>query len=147
MKNGCYITDKGVKYEVCNNQIMVEHDNEYYGCLYGKSSMAIYKGNLEVLHTGSRNINTPDELFEVLSEMPEMFENIDNPLSDYQPPSEEAMVNYGIDISKEMVEKYALEEFGRLPQSRSEMTRTMESKIIEETRRFMSNGRKNQNNI
>jgi hypothetical protein len=126
---------------------MVEHDNEYYGCLYGKSSMTIYKGNLEVLHTGSRNINTPDELFELLSEMPEMFENIDNPLSDYQPPSEEAMINFGIDISKEMVEKYALEKFGRLPQSRSEMTRTMESKIIEETRRFMSNGRKNQNNI
>ena len=73
--------------------------------------------------------------------------NIDNPLSDYQPPSEEAMVNYGTDISKEAVEKYALEKFGRLPQSRSEMTRTMESKIIEETRRFMSNGRKNQNNI
>ena len=73
--------------------------------------------------------------------------NIDNPLSDYQPPSEEAMVNYGIDISKEAVEKYALEKFGRLPQSRSEMTRTMEPKIIEETRRFMSNGRKNQNNI
>ena len=73
--------------------------------------------------------------------------NIDNPLSDYQPPSEEAMVNYGIDISKEAVEKYALEKFGRLPQSRSEMTRTMESKIIEETRRFMSNGRNNQNNI
>ena len=73
--------------------------------------------------------------------------NIDNPLSDYQPPSEEAMVNYGIDISKEAVEKYALEKFGRLPQSRSEMTRTMESKIFEETRRIMSNGRKNQNNI
>lgn len=73
--------------------------------------------------------------------------NIDNPLSGYQPPSKEAMVNYGIDISKEAVEKYALEKFGRLPQSRSEMTRTMESKIIEETRRFMSNGRKNQNNI
>lgn len=73
--------------------------------------------------------------------------NIDNPLSDYQPPSKEAMVNFGIDISKEAVEKYALEKFGRLPQSRSEMTRTMESKIIEETRRFMSNGRKNQNNI
>lgn len=65
--------------------------------------------------------------------------NIDNPLSDYQPPSKEAMINFGIDISKEAVEKYALEKFGRLPQSRSEMTRTMESKIIEETRRFMRN--------
>lgn len=73
--------------------------------------------------------------------------NIDNPLSDYQPPSKEALINFGIDISKEAVEKYFLEKFGRLPQSRSEMTRAMESKIIEETRRFMSNGRKNQNNI
>lgn len=72
--------------------------------------------------------------------------NIDNPLSDYQPPSEEAMVNYGIDISKEAVEKYALEKFGRLPQSRSEMTRTMESKIIEETRRhFDENDQQNRN--
>jgi hypothetical protein len=65
--------------------------------------------------------------------------NIDNPLYDYQPPSKEAMVNFGIDISKEAVEKYALEKFGRLPQSRSEMTRAMESKITEETRRFMRN--------
>lgn len=73
--------------------------------------------------------------------------NIDNSLSDYQPPSKEALRNFGIDISKEAVEKYFLEKFGRLPQSRSEMTRAMESKIIEETRRIMSNGRKNQNNI
>lgn len=72
--------------------------------------------------------------------------NIDNPLSDYQPPSKEAMVNFGIDISKEAVEKYALEKFGRLPQSRSEMTRTMESKIIEETRRhFDENDQQNRN--
>lgn len=100
--------------------------------------MAIYKGNLEVLHTGSRNINTPDELFDLLSEMPEMLENIDNPLSDYQPPSKEAMINYGIDISKEMVEKYALEKFGRLPQSHSEMNCARDSKIIEETRRHLN---------
>lgn len=76
MKNGCYITGKGVKYEIYNNQIMVEHDNGYYGCLYGKSSMTIYKGELEVLHTGSRNINTPDEVFELLSEMPERMNNV-----------------------------------------------------------------------
>lgn len=73
--------------------------------------------------------------------------NIDNPLSGYQPPSEEAMVNYGIDISKEMVEKYALEKFGRLPQNHIEKNFARDSKISEETRRFMSNGRKNQNNI
>lgn len=48
--------------------------------------------------------------------------DIDNPLSAYQPPSKEAMINFDIDISKEAVEKYALEKFGRLPQSHIEMT-------------------------
>lgn len=65
--------------------------------------------------------------------------NIDNPLSEYQPPSKEALRSFGIDISKEAVEKYALEKFGRLPQSRSEMTCARDSKITEETRRFMKN--------
>lgn len=44
-----------------------------------------------------------------------------------------------IDISKEVVEKYALEKFGRLPQSHIEMNFARDSKIVEETRRFMSN--------
>lgn len=65
--------------------------------------------------------------------------NIDNPLSEYQPPSKEAMINFGIDISREVVEKYALEKFGRLPQSHIEMTSARDSKIIEETRRFIRN--------
>lgn len=69
--------------------------------------------------------------------------DIDNPLSEHQPPSKEAMINFGIDISKEAVEKYALEKFGRLPQSHIEMTFARDSKILEEARRFISNGRKN----
>ncbi len=36
------------------------------------------------------------------------MKNIDNPLSEYQPPSKEAMINFGIDISREAAEKYAL---------------------------------------
>lgn len=64
---------------------------------------------------------------------------IDNPLSEYQPTSKEVMINFGIDISREVVEKYALEKFGRLPQSHIEMTSARDSKIIEETRRFMRN--------
>ena len=67
--------------------------------------------------------------------------NIDNPLSEYQPKSKEAMINFGIDISREVVEKYALEKFGRLPQSHAEMTSARDSKIIEETRIFMRNDR------
>lgn len=69
--------------------------------------------------------------------------NIDNPLSEYQPPSKEALINFGIDISREAVEKYTLEKFGRLPQSYIEMTSARNSKIIEEARRFTNNGRKN----
>lgn len=65
--------------------------------------------------------------------------NINNPLSKYQSPPKETMINFGIDISKEAVEKYALEKFGRLPQSHIEMTSARDSKIVEETRRFMSN--------
>lgn len=65
--------------------------------------------------------------------------NIDNPLSEYQPPSKEALRNFGIDISREEVEKYPSEKFGRLPQSRIEVNSARDSKIVEETREFMRN--------
>ena len=65
--------------------------------------------------------------------------DIDNPLSEYQPPSKEALRNFGIDISKEAVEKYTLKKFGRLPQSHVETNFAICSKITEETRRFMKN--------
>ena len=51
----------------------------------------------------------------------------------------EALRNFGIDISKEAVEKYALKKFGRLPQSHIETNFAICSKITEETRRFMKN--------
>lgn len=57
---------------------MVKHKNGYCGCLYGKSSMSIFKDNKEVLHTGSRNINTADELYEILSEMTSFMEKLAN---------------------------------------------------------------------
>jgi len=65
--------------------------------------------------------------------------NIDNPLSGYQSPPEEALRNFGIDISREAVEKYALEKFGRLPQSCIEVNFARDSKIVEETKRFIRN--------
>ena len=64
---------------------------------------------------------------------------IDNPLSEHQSPPKEALRNFDIDISKDVVEKYALEKFGGLPQSHIEMTFARGSKIIEETGRFISN--------
>lgn len=54
---------------------------------------------------------------------------------------QEPLINFGIDISKETVEKYALEKFGRLPQSHIEMNFARDSKIVEETRRVMRNDR------
>ena len=66
--------------------------------------------------------------------------NINNPLFKYQSPPKETLRNFGIDISREVVEKYALEKFGRLPQSHIEMTFARDSKIVEETRRFIRNG-------
>lgn len=78
MQDGLYVFEKGTEYEISDNQIMVEHENGYYGCLYGKSSMSIFKDNKEVLHTGFRNINTPDELYEQLSEMPSFMEMLAN---------------------------------------------------------------------
>ena len=78
MENGLYVSENDTEYEIYENQIMVEHENGYCGCLYGKSSMSIFKDNKEVLHTGSRNINTPDELYEILSEMPSFMEKLAN---------------------------------------------------------------------
>lgn len=71
--NGQYETKNGVKYEINNGRIMVEHENGYYGCLYGRSSMTIFYKNREVLHTGKRSINTPDGLYEELAVMPEFL--------------------------------------------------------------------------
>lgn len=51
--------------------IKVEHPNGYLGILYGKSSMSIYdEDGHEILHTGSRNVNTEAELYELLEGMP-----------------------------------------------------------------------------
>lgn len=49
-------------------------DNGYTGTLYGKSSYSIYdKDGKEVFHTGSRNINTYEELVKQVDEYPEFL--------------------------------------------------------------------------
>ena len=57
-----------------SKHIQVEHPNGYYGELYGKSSLSIFKGTREVFHTGFRNIETAEELYEVLEEYPKFEE-------------------------------------------------------------------------
>lgn len=48
----------------------IHHPNGYSAKLYGKSSMSIYFKGKEVLHTGFRNVNTEDEVMELLEGMP-----------------------------------------------------------------------------
>lgn len=55
--------------------IKVEHPNGYLGILYGESSMVIYDENgHKCLHTGSRNVQTEAELYELLEGMPNLKE-------------------------------------------------------------------------
>lgn len=55
--------------------VKVSHPNGYSGMLYGESSMVIYDENgHECLHTGSRNVQTETELYELLEGMPNLKE-------------------------------------------------------------------------
>lgn len=57
-----------------------------------------------------------------------------NGLKDYQPQTE-ALRNFGIDVSREAVEKYALEKFGRIPQNQIERNSARDCKVMEESRK------------
>ena len=50
-----------------------KHENGYSAVLYGKSSMVVYYNGEERLHTGSRGINTEEEVMELLEKMPEFM--------------------------------------------------------------------------
>lgn len=50
-------------------------ENGYTGRLYGESSLVIFNPDgTESMHTGSRNINTYDELKEVVEKHPQFIE-------------------------------------------------------------------------
>lgn len=59
-----------------------------------------------------------------------------NGLKDYQPQTE-SLRNFGIDISREAVEKYDLENFGRIPQNQIERDSVIVCKVMEESRRIV----------
>lgn len=59
-----------------------------------------------------------------------------NKLKDYQPQTE-ALRNFSIDVSKKAVEKYALENFVRIPQSFIERDFARNCKVMEESRRIV----------
>ena len=50
-------------------------DNGYTGRLYGKSSLIIFNPDgTESMHTGSRNINTREELVKIVDKHPKFIE-------------------------------------------------------------------------
>ena len=53
-----------------------EHKNGYSAKLYGKSSLSIYFKGKEVAHTGSRNVNTEEEVMELLRRYPNLMKII-----------------------------------------------------------------------
>lgn len=48
------------------------HGNGCSAVLYGEKSMSIYKDRKEVMHTGSRTVNTKEEVMKLLGDMPEL---------------------------------------------------------------------------
>ena len=60
-----------------NKTIKYTSENGYTGVLYGESSMVIYDANgKESMHTGSRGINTYDELVELVEDYPRYRESL-----------------------------------------------------------------------
>lgn len=55
-------------------------------------------------------------------------------MKDYQPQTE-SLRNFGIDVSREAVDKYALENFGRIPQNQIERDSVIVCKVMEESRK------------
>lgn len=55
---------------------IIKHPNGYSARLYGETSMTVHYNGKEVLHTGSRNVNTEAEVMEMLEKMPEFLQKI-----------------------------------------------------------------------
>lgn len=76
-----------------SDTIKYTSDNGYTGVLYGKSSMIIYKPDgTESMHTGSRNINTYEELVRIVDKHPkfrEMLKKAAKEIRDSEMESEE----------------------------------------------------------
>lgn len=54
------------------------HKNGFSAVLYGKSSMSILKNGKEILHTGSRTVNTEKEVMKLLDKQPEFMKSMND---------------------------------------------------------------------
>lgn len=67
------------KQAMSSEQIIYTSDDGYTGILYGKTSYAVFDSNgREVFHTGSRAINTLEELKKQVENFPEFHEMLLN---------------------------------------------------------------------
>ena len=61
-----------------SESITVTHPNGYSGVLFGESSMSIFKGDKEVLHTGFRNagLRSAEDLYSYLEKVPVLLSSL-----------------------------------------------------------------------
>ena len=58
-----------------NKPVTYTHENGYSATLYGDTSLSIDYGGREVLNTGQRNVETEDEVMNLLEHMPDLMNN------------------------------------------------------------------------
>ena len=61
-----------------NKTVTYTHENGYSATLYGNTSLSVEHNGKEVLHTGFRNVETEDEVMNLLENMPEMRNKLRN---------------------------------------------------------------------
>ena len=56
-----------------NKPVTYTHENGYSATLYGDTSLSIDYGGREVLHTEFRNVETEDEVMNLLEHIPDLM--------------------------------------------------------------------------
>lgn len=69
-----------------------KHPNGYSARLYGEASMSIFFQGKEVMHTGSRNINTEAEVMELLEDYPNKWSAISRHIDEILADDEDSEV-------------------------------------------------------
>lgn len=74
------------------NFVEYKHPNGYSARLYGDSSMCIYFSGKEILHTGSRNVNTETEVMKMLEDYPNLWSSLSNNIDEILAEDEDSEV-------------------------------------------------------
>ena len=89
--NACVDTILKAVAEV-KNFVEYKHPNGYSARLYGDSSMCIYFSGKEILHTGSRNVNTETEVMKMLEDYPNLWSSLSNNIDEILADNEDSEV-------------------------------------------------------